>query len=66
MSDPAQLVVTLRQWAADAQTFTDATHWVGSTYTVAKDTTLKTTVQRLGVLADNLADVLSHHAETNL
>lgn len=50
--------VTLRQWAQDAVTATNATNWVGTTYTAQKDATLKTTIQRLGQLASHLADLL--------
>ena len=58
MPTDAQIVATLRQWALDAQIATNAANWVGATYTAQKDATLKTTIQRLGVMCTNIADVL--------
>ncbi len=60
MSDRTD-AITLRQWALDAQTATNAQNWVGTTYTAAKDASLKTTIQRLGFVAQRLADQLDHN-----
>ena len=62
---PAEVAV-LRQWALDAQTATNASNWSGATYNATKDNTLKTTIQRLGVLADHMADFLSTYAGDHL
>ena len=56
MSDQT-VVATLRQWALDAQTATNAANWVGTTYTAQKDASLKTTIQRLGLVATHLANL---------
>ncbi len=61
MSDRTN-AITLRQWAVDAQTATNAQNWVGTTYTTAKDAALKTTIQRLGVMAAHMADILDHNS----
>ncbi len=61
MSDRTDAIV-LRQWALDAQTATNAQNWVGTTYTAQKDATLKTTIQRLGVMAQHMADILDHNS----
>ena len=61
MSDRTD-AITLRQWAQDAQTATNAANWTGTTHNATKDATLKTTIQRLGVLAAKLADQLDHNS----
>ena len=66
MTDVPSTIATLRQWALDAQTATNAANWVGSTYTAQKDASLKTTIQRLGTMADRMADILSHVAASDI
>ncbi len=61
MSDRTD-AITLRQWAVDAQTATNAANWVGTTYTAQKDASLKTTIQRLGVVSSKLADFLDRNS----
>ncbi len=57
MSDTTD-IATLRQWALDAVTATNATNWAGTTYNATKDASLKTAIQRLGVLATHIANEL--------
>lgn len=63
MTNVPNQIATLRQWALDAANAN--TNW--PTMTAAqKDATTRETIRRLGVLADNLADVLTHEAGTDI